>query len=177
MNAKNSTIRKGDIVRVKREKKIPYSTKVDPLTIETQPTIGRVVFVHPLGIFYVVEFRDRYTAEYMENRENTCRNAEWLWNEVLTRADCKQCIHKVACAIYADKRSDVILRGYDREGYKETSKKPTIRHCKNCKWVQNAVFTDSVTCTVKYKWILNDYQRITALLCKHYCKKDGADNA
>lgn len=57
-------IRKGDIVRVKREKKTPYSTKVDPLTIETQPIIGRVVFVHPLGTFYVVEFRDRYTAEY-----------------------------------------------------------------------------------------------------------------
>lgn len=62
MNAKNSTIRKGDIVRVTREKK--YNGKEDPLTVDTQPTIGRVVFAHPLGTFYVVEFRDRYTAEY-----------------------------------------------------------------------------------------------------------------
>lgn len=57
-------IRKGDIVRVTREKKTPQTRKVDPLTIETQPTIGRVVFAHPLGTFYVVEFRDRYTEEY-----------------------------------------------------------------------------------------------------------------
>ena len=57
-------IRKGDIVRVTRAKKTPQTSKFDPLTIETQPTIGRVVFAHPLETFYVVEFRDRYTEEY-----------------------------------------------------------------------------------------------------------------
>ena len=59
-------IRKGDIVRVTRGKKTPQTSKFDPLTIETQPTIGRVVFAHPLGTFYVVEFRDRYTEEYRQ---------------------------------------------------------------------------------------------------------------
>ena len=60
---KEPIIRKGSIVRVTRNKS-PHSNKKDELSIETQPTIGRVVYVHPQKFFYVVEFRDRFTAEY-----------------------------------------------------------------------------------------------------------------
>ena len=60
---KKPIIRKGSVVRVTRNKS-PYSNKKDELSIETQPTIGRVVYVHPKKFFYVVEFRDRFTAEY-----------------------------------------------------------------------------------------------------------------
>ena len=91
-------------------------------------------------------------------------------------ANCKLCVHKMACAIYADNRDKVILSGFDCKGYKETSKKPIIRHCKNCKWVCLDVFTDSVTCSVKYKHILSEEQRTSALLCRYYSEEDGGNN-
>lgn len=54
-----------DVVRVTRPK-TAQGPKNGRQTIElpTAPTVGRIVWVHPQGIFYVVEFRDRYTAAY-----------------------------------------------------------------------------------------------------------------
>ena len=43
------------------------------------------------------------------------------------------------------------------------SDKPMIRHCKNCKWLTSMDF-----CAVKYKYKLDEFQRISALLCKYY---------
>jgi len=37
--------------------------------------------------------------------------------------------------------------------------KPIIRHCKNCQWASCAIFTDGLTCTVKYKYIINEMQK------------------
>ena len=54
----------GDIVRVSRTRTGAAGRKIPGDDISTEPTIGMVVFVHPEGIFYVVEFRDKYTAEY-----------------------------------------------------------------------------------------------------------------
>lgn len=84
-------------------------------------------------------------------------------------ADCRKCIHKAACAIFADNRNDVIFKKADCKGYKETSKKPIIRHCKNCQWTTSSSYTKDAYCNVKYKLITR--LRITALLCKHY--KEG----
>lgn len=84
-------------------------------------------------------------------------------------ADCRKCIHKAACAIFADKRNDVILKNADCRGYKEVAKKPIIRHCKNCEWVHSCG-TTIVFCRVRYKDIIRT--RITAILCRHYCKKE-----
>lgn len=52
----------GDIVKVTREKE-RKSARSYIENIET-PTEGVIVFVHPKGIFYVVEFRDKFTDEY-----------------------------------------------------------------------------------------------------------------
>ena len=55
----------GNIVRVTRPQSIsPAKRKKVEDGLDTAPTIGRIVWVHPQHIFYVVEFRDRYTAEY-----------------------------------------------------------------------------------------------------------------
>ena len=55
----------GNIVRVARTKSITGPKKQKAAeAFDTAPTIGRIVWAHPLHIFYTVEFRDRYTAEY-----------------------------------------------------------------------------------------------------------------
>ena len=54
----------GDIVRVSRTRTGAAGRKIPGDDISTEPTIGRIVWVHPLRIFYVVEFRDKYTSEY-----------------------------------------------------------------------------------------------------------------
>lgn len=48
--------------------------------------------------------------------------------------------------------------------------KPIIRHCRNCKWCQKYPLCDSIECNVTYKRIW--YQRITAIFCKYYKKKE-----
>lgn len=52
----------GDIVKVTREKE----RKNSKITVEEMrlSTEGVITFAHPKGIFYVVEFRDKFTAEY-----------------------------------------------------------------------------------------------------------------
>lgn len=60
----NKRLRVGSIVKVAWAEH-PYMKKEDrDLRLETKPKIGRIVFVHPKKLFYTVEFRDRYTAEY-----------------------------------------------------------------------------------------------------------------
>ena len=55
----------GDVVKVKRPTSIsPTKRKKVEDGTDTAPTIGRVVWAHPDGVFYVVEFRDRFSAEY-----------------------------------------------------------------------------------------------------------------
>ena len=61
---KTQKFKAGDIVRVTRAiKQNGKKPKQEALIIEP-PTIGVIVFAHPLGRFYTVEFRDRYTEEY-----------------------------------------------------------------------------------------------------------------
>lgn len=88
-------------------------------------------------------------------------------------ADCRKCIHKAACAIFADNRKDVILKKSNCRGYKEVAKKPIIRHCKNCEWALSSNHTEDAYCNVKYKIITR--LRIMALLCRHYTKRDKTD--
>ena len=59
----NKKLRVGSIVRVTHKEKLT-GKKTDDLVMDLKPTIGRVVFVGMGGKFYIVEFRDRYTAEY-----------------------------------------------------------------------------------------------------------------
>ena len=56
--------------------------------------------------------------------------------------------------------------------------KPIIRHCKNCKWGIKRGYGDlsNIECSVRYRDYYNSEQRIRALLCRHYCKKEGAEN-
>lgn len=55
----------GDIVRVTRpQTATPAKRRRTDEGLDTAPTIGRIVWVHPRHIFYVVEFRDKYTAAY-----------------------------------------------------------------------------------------------------------------
>lgn len=52
----------GDIVKVTREKERKHSKiTVEEMRLSTE---GVVIFAHPKGIFYVVEFRDKFTADY-----------------------------------------------------------------------------------------------------------------
>ena len=60
----NIKFKKGDIVRVTRTMKQNGKKPKEEALIIEPPTIGVIVFAHPLGHFYTVEFRDRYTAEY-----------------------------------------------------------------------------------------------------------------
>lgn len=50
--------------------------------------------------------------------------------------------------------------------------KPKIRHCKNCAWHKYNYIgkenNDWHDCRVKYKDII--FERLTALLCRHYCE-------
>lgn len=51
--------------------------------------------------------------------------------------------------------------------------KPKIRHCKNCAWhrlnyIGKNTSENYTDCRVKYKDIR--VERLTALLCKHYCE-------
>ena len=52
--------------------------------------------------------------------------------------------------------------------------KPMIRHCKNCEYSTfgNELLTDSIYCKVKYILKLNSEQRVSALLCRYYKRKD-----
>ena len=52
--------------------------------------------------------------------------------------------------------------------------KPIIRHCKNCEWCKQNKHNDNIDCTVTYKYILEDFQRIKAILCRYYKQKEGA---
>ena len=52
--------------------------------------------------------------------------------------------------------------------------KPIIRHCKNCRWGETCY--GYIDCTVKYKTINNSKQRIRALFCRFYKKKEGGRN-
>ena len=55
-------LKKGDIVKVTREKDKKYSKMpVEEMGLSTE---GVIVFAHPKGIFYILEFRDKFTAEY-----------------------------------------------------------------------------------------------------------------
>jgi len=90
---------------------------------------------------------------------------------------CRDCIHHFVCAVYAPKFDDVMATDGKCSAYLEKPKKPTIRHCKNCEWSKEyfpLTAGCNVYCSVKYKGI--QWERITALLCRYYCKKEGADN-
>lgn len=52
------------------------------------------------------------------------------------------------------------------------SDKPIIRHCRNCKFANLNKFTDSIVCDVKYKYYLQESQRVTAIFCKYYKQKE-----
>ena len=69
----------GDVVRVTREKIGAAGRKLPNDDISTKPTIGRIIYAHPQGCFYTVQFRDRYTTEY---KQMYC---ESFWPEVLTK--------------------------------------------------------------------------------------------
>lgn len=47
--------------------------------------------------------------------------------------------------------------------------KPMIRHCRNCEYISSVDY-----CTVKYSYKPDEFQRISALLCKFY--KQRSDN-
>lgn len=91
-------------------------------------------------------------------------------------ADCKICVHKMACAVYADNRNKVILNNAACDGFRPTIKKPIVRHCRNCRWCDKFVPVSNgnvVFCSVKYKPVR--WQRVTALLCRYFCKVEEAD--
>lgn len=90
--------------------------------------------------------------------------------------NCNDCINKTACAIYSKNLPNVMLHNGYCEGYCQKPQKPIIRYCKNCRWAKWGTYTDSITCTVAYKYYLAYEQRIRALLCKHYCQKEGVEN-
>lgn len=52
--------------------------------------------------------------------------------------------------------------------------KPIIRHCRNCEWANtNKSFPEfKIFCEVKYKSVFAEYQRCTALFCRHYKKRE-----
>ena len=54
----------GEVVEVIRIKKASGKVPTTEVDMDTAPTVGRIVYVHPERHFYVVEFRDRYSAEY-----------------------------------------------------------------------------------------------------------------
>ena len=51
--------------------------------------------------------------------------------------------------------------------------KPIIRHCRNCKWsnTQKSCTGLSIYCEVRYSEVFDDFQRATALFCRHYKKR------
>lgn len=57
------------------------------------------------------------------------------------------------------------------------SKKPIIRHCRNCEWGQ--LFLDGdIKCQVTFKYfIYNSEQRRKALFCRYYKQKGSEENA
>ena len=82
---KQNTLKVNDIVRVKRtviNKKL--SDRPSMVELDTAPRIGRIVWVHPQRIFYVVEFRDKYTAEYKPMYR------ESLWPENVAKINCPE---------------------------------------------------------------------------------------
>jgi acetyl-CoA carboxylase beta subunit len=52
--------------------------------------------------------------------------------------------------------------------------KPLIRHCKNCEYSTfgNELSTNVVYCKVKYILKFSYEQRVSALLCRYYKRKD-----
>ena len=89
-------------------------------------------------------------------------------------ANCNDCINKTVCAIYSKNLSDVMLHNGDCKGYCEKPQKPIIRHCYNCRWCSKG--GGWANCEVTYNGIYYSNKRLKALLCKHYCQKEGADN-
>lgn len=56
--------KKGDIVRVTRKTNQSGKKPKGEPDFRNSPTVGVVVFAHPLHLFYTVEFRDSYSAQY-----------------------------------------------------------------------------------------------------------------
>ena len=57
--------------------------------------------------------------------------------------------------------------------------KPIIRHCRNCQWCEHItgfLGSSETYCTVKYKDIETEEQRLEAIFCIHYRKKEVTDN-
>ena len=56
--------------------------------------------------------------------------------------------------------------------------KPIIRHCKNCKYYKPryGFFTGAGDCDVKYDYLPESSQRITAIFCKYYKQKESEEN-
>lgn len=53
--------------------------------------------------------------------------------------------------------------------------KPIIRHCKNCEWAERHTY-NSIYCNVKYGIVAEDFQRLEALFCRYYQKRDETDD-
>lgn len=51
--------------------------------------------------------------------------------------------------------------------------KPIIRHCRNCQWGKENIW-GNIDCTVKYTSIYEE--RLCALFCRFYKKKEVAEN-
>lgn len=49
--------------------------------------------------------------------------------------------------------------------------KPILRHCQNCKWSGENIL-GACECKVKYQHIYRSDQRLKALLCRHYERKE-----
>ena len=53
--------------------------------------------------------------------------------------------------------------------------KPIIRHCRNCEYATKWTMYPHTECNVKFKTIWEYKQRITALFCRFYKPKGGAE--
>lgn len=77
----NNMLRVGSVVKVTHKEKMTGRDK-DGLVMDFRPTIGRIVFIGSGRKFYIVEFRDRYTAEYKPMYRQS------FWPEQLERIHC-----------------------------------------------------------------------------------------
>lgn len=55
------------------------------------------------------------------------------------------------------------------------SEKPIIRHCRNCKYFY-LHSTGGGECIVKYHYVIEETQRLKALLCRYYKQKGSEEN-
>ena len=86
---KQNTLKVNDIVRVRRamvNKKL--SNRPSMVELDTAPKIGRIVYRHPAGTFYVVEFRDKYADEYK------VMYRESFWPENVAKINCPEFMEK-----------------------------------------------------------------------------------